>query len=152
MSSAPAGQLRERSTSTSSPRGRAPAGRARRAFSRAAFAATVATFILGAFASFGGLGYAAAGASETARAVTKMVTQERVVYSAANDQYGKPEKTVKTDVRKETPSGVASGLGTTGQSGGSLPFTGVSLAATTVLGLGFLGLGIALRRWERSRA
>ena len=55
-----------------------------------------------------------------------MVTQERVVYSAANDQYGKPEKTVKTDVRKETPSGVASGLGTTGQSGGSLPFTGVS--------------------------
>ena len=85
-------------------------------------------------------------------AVTKMVTQERVVYSAANDQYGKPEKTVKTDVRKETPSGVASGLGTTGQSGGSLPFTGVSLAATTVLGLGFLGLGIALRRWERSRA
>src|SRR5690349_10477400 len=63
--------------------------RRRGAWSRVAFASAVSVFVLGTFASFGGLGYASSGASDTYSAVKKIaVGQElRVAKTSAADQY-----------------------------------------------------------------
>jgi cell division septation protein DedD len=63
----------------------------RKAWSRVAFAAALSVFILGSFASFGGLGYAAAGATHTYDAVKQAVVKQKLTVkvhtSSAADQY-----------------------------------------------------------------
>src|SRR2546427_6654832 len=63
----------------------------RTAWSRLAFAGAASTMILGMFASFGGLGYAASGANSTYSVVKKAVVQHKlsvdVRKSSASGQY-----------------------------------------------------------------
>jgi hypothetical protein len=123
--------------------------------SRAAFAGALAVFMVGSFASFGGMSYAAASAQDAVTSVSRIVTpakqtklETRATKSAAQDQYGdqtftppvaKPKPTV--EVESDTTIQVAS-------AGGELPFTGLGLGATALLGMAFLALGAFLRRRE----
>jgi hypothetical protein len=121
--------------------------RPRRA-SRVAFALALTTFMVGSFASFGGLSYAASGAASAAQAVKHVVASSgpRSVQSSAAAQYGPPA----------APSGGAAGEAAGAGAGGaagvqtSLPFTGMSLLFTVVLGLSLLSAGIVLR-WREQR-
>jgi len=131
-----------------------------RRWSRVAFAGAMAVFMLGPFASFGGLGYAASSAQDAASGITRIVKSAKdsgklVIHtkkSSAQDQYGRTKVTkVKgatvtkqptTKVRRAgSPPVVRSG-------GGELPFTGLGLGATAGLGMLLLGLGALLRRRE----
>lgn len=134
----------------------ASARRPARRWSRVAFASSLTVFMVGFFASFGGLGYAAANAHSVAKSVTRIVAPAKTQHtlavkakSAAQDEYGqqtftppaanKPAKVIKVaGISTETPS----------QSSGELPFTGIGLAATAALGLVLLALGALLRRRE----
>ena len=125
----------------------------RRAWSRVAFAAAVSTFILGTFASFGGLSYAASGANGTYHAVKQVAVKHTLIVSvhksSASDQYAPKPKPHKNHVA----GGVAGERGAVGVAGvrtsGTLPFTGLSLAATLALSLALIVMGLALRRRER---
>jgi hypothetical protein len=123
-----------------------------RAWSRVAFAAAFTTFLVGSFASFGGVGYAASGATSAVRTLTKLATTKSVVvhHSAAADQY-KPPKPPKEDQGPATETqGVQATQGVEAQ--GTLPFTGLSLLATALLGLAMITTGLALRRRERRKS
>jgi hypothetical protein len=128
---------------------RRPAGRA---WSRLAFASAVSVFILGTFASFGGLSYAASGATGTYDAVQQVVVKHKLTVSvhtsSAAGQYphSPTEKPAAVHVKK-TPHGAV--LGVQAVSGDTLPFTGISLLGTFVVSLALIGTGIALRRRER---
>jgi hypothetical protein len=122
--------------------------------SRLAFAGAVSVFILGTFASFGGLSYAASGAAGTYHAVKQVAVKHSLIVSvpksSASAQYApkpKPHKIQPPAKVAGTQAGVAGVAGVS--SGGTLPFTGVSLLATFVLSLGLIALGVALRRRER---
>jgi hypothetical protein len=123
-----------------------------RAWSRLAFASAVSVFILGTFASFGGMSYAASGASETYAAVHQVVVKHKldlsVRTSSAAGQYPKSPtaKPAAVHVKKKTQHAGVLGAGTV--SGGTLPFTGVSLLGTFVVSLALIGGGILLRRRE----
>ena len=118
-----------------------PAPRARR--SRTAFASGVAVIVLGAFASFGGVGYAAEGASSAADAAKKAVTK-----TSASDQYG-TSTPVKPADTTTPPVVVVAGASTSAPSKSTLPFTGLSLIGTVGIGLALFAVGLALRRRER---
>jgi hypothetical protein len=129
---------------------------ARTAWSRVAFAGAVSTFVLGTFASFGGLGYAASGAAGSYHAVKKVVVNHSLIVSvhksSAADQYSPPPKP-KQKAQVQV-AGAQSGSGVAGVNAGvkssqTLPFTGISLLGTLVLSLALIGVGIALRRRER---
>ena len=129
----------------------APAYR-RRAWSRVAFASAVSVFVLGTFASFGGLGYASSGASDTYGAVKKIAVAHKlkvaVHKTSAADQYH-PTTTPSafTPPATNNASGVNAAVKVQGQ---TLPFTGFSLLGTFLASLGLIGAGIFLRRRERS--
>jgi hypothetical protein len=130
--------------------------RSRRPLSRLAFAGGLITLMVGMFASFGGLGYAASGADNAYKAVTKLATSHHVTvhHSAARAQYpGNPPKTTVVAAAHEpqTASGVAaeSAVAAAAQSG-SLPFTGFSLLATVLISAALIASGLLLRRRERS--
>jgi len=137
--------------------------------------------MLGTLASFGGLGYAASSTKGAFVAVKKVVAPSRpqaAGNTAAADQY-RPEKVTIchkghtiTISRSALPAhlrhgdtigpcgGVAGAsasrtqggaLGATGASG-TLPFTGISLAATVLLALILMTLGLALRRRANRRS
>jgi hypothetical protein len=136
------------------------APRSRRTWSRVAFAAAASTFILGTFASFGGVGYAASGAKGTYHAVKQVTVKHTLIVSvqksSASDQYApkpKPHKKPKKQPKKHATGGVAGERGAVGVAGvrtsGTLPFTGLSLATTLVLSLALIVTGLALRRRER---
>ncbi|MBA3735477.1 MAG: hypothetical protein H0W90_09835 [Actinobacteria bacterium] len=141
--------------------------------SRLSFAGALTVLMLGTLASFGGLGYAASSTKQAAIAVKKVVAPSRpqVVHSsAAQDQYAPQKVTIChkghtiTISRSALPAhlrhgdtigpcpagaGGVAGLGAgkaQGQSGGSLPFTGISLGATLLMSLLLLTLGLTLRR------
>jgi hypothetical protein len=128
--------------------------RSRRTWSRVAFAAAASTFILGTFASFGGVGYAASGAKGTYHAVKQVAVKHTLIVSvhksSASDQYAPKPKPHKNHVA----GGVAGERGAVGVAGvrtsGTLPFTGLSLAATLALSLALIVMGLALRRRERT--
>jgi hypothetical protein len=117
-------------------------------------------FMVGFFASFGGLGYAASSAQDAATSVTRIAKPAkhkvlaRTTRSAAQDQYGhqtftppvaKPKVKVKSASATPTVAVVSAS--------DELPFTGLGLGASGALGLMLLGLGALLRRREaRSRA
>ena len=119
-----------------------------RAWSRAAFALAVATFVIGSFASFGGISYAASGATSAVDVVKQAVIHHSVSVhkrSSAIAQYG-PAQQPAGQQEAQGQQGVAQ---VAGQS--TLPFTGISLAVTAALGLALLLTGIVLRRLERQR-
>jgi hypothetical protein len=134
-------------------------GSPRRAWSRVAFVSGLAVFMLGSFASFGGLGYASSGVISSAKVVKHVVVPVkhrvtvRVTYTSAADQYSHTKTVVKT-VTKPTVKAKVIGIKTTikpsaNVAGKTLPFTGFSLGGTVVLGLALIGLGVFLRRRER---
>jgi hypothetical protein len=112
--------------------------------SRLVFVSALAVFVLGAGASFGGVGYAASNATAAATAV------KNAVKSSATDQYGEQQPVqppAAGDVKGEVASESATPLQATASSG-TLPFTGLSLLGTAALGIALLIAGIALRRRE----
>jgi hypothetical protein len=143
------------------------------AWSRACFAGALTVLVLGAFASFGGLGYAASGTKEAVKAVKHVVKPSRpqiVNKSAAQAQYGQPKVTICHKGHTITiaqpalpahlrhgdtvgPCGVAgasnsqTGAGVLGvTTRGKLPFTGVGLGVTVLAALLLVTLGLVLRR------
>jgi hypothetical protein len=121
--------------------------------SRLAFAGAVSVFILGTFASFGGLSYAASGAAGTYHAVKQVAVKHSLIVSvpksSASAQYApapKPHKT--TPPPAATVAGTQVGVAGV-SSGGTLPFTGLSLLATFILSLSLIAVGVAMRRRER---
>lgn len=150
--------------------GRIPADR-RAGGSRTAFLAALTVFMLGSFASFGGLGYAASSAQSTVKAVKRTVApaskqktiSTRLAVSSADDQYNEKALTVKRVASAKPVKRVASATASTKTSkpatgsatppvaavqGETLPFTGFGLGATVGLGSLLLALGVFLRRRE----
>jgi hypothetical protein len=132
----------------------APAARYARASHRL-FVTALVVFMLGTFASFGGVSLAAQGARQTVSAVAHVtVAPKRVVHrtTAASDQYGKTAAVVKavkvvTKAKpKAKPKPAAAVLAATTTKKGTLPFTGISLLATVLLSLVFVSAGLILRR------
>jgi hypothetical protein len=134
---------------------RTNASRPGRTWSKVAFATALTVFMVGSFASFGGLGYAASSAQHAAKSVTHAVSPQKAhkpatSLSAAQVQYGpqqytppaaKPNKVIEVaGISTEKPS-----------SSDELPFTGLGLGLTAALGSVLLALGLVLRRRE-SRA
>jgi hypothetical protein len=115
-----------------------PATRARR--SRTAFASAVAVLVLGSFASFGGVGYAAENAGNAVSVAKKAVT-------SATDQYG-TTKPVKPAAKPKDPTVAVKGVTASPPTKSTLPFTGLSLVGTVGLGIALLVVGFALRRRE----
>jgi hypothetical protein len=114
------------------------------------YVTALVVFMLGTFASFGGVSLAAEGAHQTVSAVAHVtVSQKPVVHrtTAASDEYGtvavKP--LVKVKAKPKSHAAVSPVLATTKKQG-TLPFTGISLLGTAVLSLMFLGAGLLLRR------
>jgi hypothetical protein len=127
--------------------------RGRRASSRLAFASAIAVFILGTFASFGGLSYAASGAAHTVHAV-KVTSGKLVVKvhkTSASDMYDKPQTQIKPAQKSQAGVAGAQALKSSVKGSGTLPFTGVSLLSTLVLSLALIATGIFLRRRERQQ-
>lgn len=127
-----------------------------RAWSRVAFAAAVSVFILGSFASFGGLSYAASGADGTLAAVKQIVVEHKLTVSvhksSAVSQYPNKPSKPPTSHKPFTPPKVSAAVAKTPPtvvSGKTLPFTGISLSATFALSVVLIGAGVALRRRER---
>jgi hypothetical protein len=126
----------------------------RTAWSRLAFAGAASTMILGMFASFGGVGYAAGGASSAYSVVKKAVVQHKlsvdVHKSSASAQYPDttPQKPPANNVAGETQAQSQAAGAVAGAQ--TLPFTGISLLVTVLVGLTLLATGLILRRRERS--
>ena len=125
----------------------------RTAWSRLAFAGAASTMILGMFASFGGVGYAAGGASSAYSVVKKAVVQHKlsvdVHKSSASAQYPDttPTQPPANNVAGQTEvKGTAAGAVAGAQ---TLPFTGISLLVTVLVGFTLLATGLILRRRER---
>jgi hypothetical protein len=122
-----------------------------RAWSRLAFASAISVFVLGTFASFGGLSYAASGATGTYDAVQQVVVKHKlkvsVHTSSAAGQY--PHSPTKPTVVKHVQKPQQHVLGVQTVSGSTLPFTGISLLGTFLVSLCLIGIGIAMRRRER---
>jgi hypothetical protein len=126
--------------------------RRRTAWSRLAFAGAASTMIVGMFASFGGLGYAASGATSTYTAVKNVVIDQKlnvdVRESSASAQYDtEPAPPPEQNVAPAQETQVAAAA--IGEAD-TLPFTGISLLATVLIGCMLLALGLILRRRERS--
>ena len=125
-----------------------------------AFASAVTVLMLGTFGSFGGLGYAASSAEGTVKVVKRVVVPVKVkktveVKTSATDQYGNVTKGVKavtktviTPTVKSKVVVVKTTTPTTPQASDTLPFTGISLLGTVVVGFGLVVLGVMLRRRE----
>jgi hypothetical protein len=121
--------------------------------SRLAFGAAVTVFMLGTFASFGGLGYAATNAADGKATAAKS-------QSAASAQYDEEkvptvgESSAATPTLtppKSSPTVSVAGESTAPKSSGTLPFTGLGLGATALLGSMLLVFGVFLRRREEAR-
>jgi len=128
--------------------------RGRRPWSRLAFAAAVSVFVLGSFASFGGLSYAAPGAGATVAAVKQVVAghplKVTVHKSSARSQYPYTPTTPKSTFTPPTTPKAATATKTPPvASGQTLPFTGLSLLGTLVASLFLVSVGLVLRRRER---
>jgi hypothetical protein len=133
--------------------GRRPS--AARAWSRIAFAGAFTTFVLGIFASVGGLGYAASGARHTYSLASQLAVHHRITvhHSAASDQYGsppsQPSQNVAGKVAVQSSAGAEHALAASAQST-QLPLTGFSLLGTFIASGILMCLGLFLRRRGRS--
>jgi hypothetical protein len=125
------------------------------AWSRLAFAGSVASLIVGMFATVGGFSYAAAGATSTYSVVKESVVDQKLTVevdkSSAQEQYPgtptPPEQPPQQNVAGENTNNAAvAGV----EAADTLPFTGISLLATFLVGASLLVLGLILRRRERT--
>ena len=119
-------------------------------WSRLAFAAAFSTLLLGTFASLGGIGYTTSGASHAYQTVKKLTAAEDVTVdrSAAADQYGPaPQPPTQGAGPAEETQGAAAAEAV--EQAETLPFTGISLLTTALLGIALIAVGLALRRRER---
>jgi hypothetical protein len=127
-------------------------GRESRAFmwSRVSFAAAVAVLIVGTFASFGGLSYAASDGTRAVHTLAKVTTADKVVvtHSAAAGQYPHQARGTFTPPKIAGPTTASGPLSATKQAS-TLPFTGLSLLATVLLSGALMGAGLLLRRAGR---
>jgi hypothetical protein len=125
----------------------------RTAWSRLAFAGAASTLILGMFASFGGFGYAASGAHSTYTVVKQAVVHHKLAVrptkSSAASQYSTPSTAEPAQQVAGQSQVKGSALGAVKS---SLPFTGISLLATVLVGFALLVTGLILRRRERSES
>jgi hypothetical protein len=99
--------------------------------SRLAFVLAAVVLLLGTAAAIGGAAYGGGG-------------------SAAQDQYGPSKPSVGVAGAQQPPAILISAPPRGG--GGVLPFSGLSLGVTAVVGFGLLGTGFALRRLEKRRS
>jgi hypothetical protein len=121
------------------------------AWSRLAFAGSVASLIVGMFATVGGFSYAAAGATSTYSVVKEIVVDQKLTVdvdkSSAQEQYPgtptPPEQPPQQNLAGENTA--VAGV----EAADTLPFTGISLLATFLVGASLLALGLILRRRER---
>jgi len=117
--------------------------------SRFAFSSALTVLMLGTFVSFGGLSYAASQSKNAVHTLTKVAAAKKIVVreSAAADQYHKKpsggQKQMLTPPSGSSPSSTG-----TVEPAGTLPFTGLSLAATALVSGLLLLVGIMLRRRE----
>jgi hypothetical protein len=118
-------------------------------WSRLAFAAAFSTLLLGTFASLGGIGYTTSGASHAYQTVKKLTAAEDVTVdrSAAADQYAPAPTPTQGAGPAEASQGAAAAEAV--EQAETLPFTGISLLTTALLGIALIAVGLALRRRER---
>ena len=121
--------------------------------SRRMFGTALAVFMLGTFASFGGVSIAAAGAHDTVAAVTHLTVSQKPVIrhtTSANDEYGsvavKPAKVTKAKPTAKPHVVKKAKVPTVVKTSGTLPFTGLSLLTTVLASLAFVAAGLVLRR------
>jgi hypothetical protein len=114
---------------------------------RMSFAGAVAVLIVGSFASFGGIGYAASATQDTVRTVKQIAVHHHITvhHSSAGSQYNKPHSNVGKPPKKPA-SGTLGVTATPVHAQGTLPFTGISLGVTVAISLLLMGLGFAIRR------
>jgi len=130
-----------------------PVARRPTAWSRLAFAGAASTVILGMFAAVGGFGYVASGASATYSVAKQVVVKHKVAVrvhrsSAAGEYPGTPSNPPQQNVAgvsTQHSAAAVAGVATAK----TLPFTGISLLATVLVGSALLALGLILRRRER---
>lgn len=117
-------------------------------WSRASFVAAFVVLVVGSFASFGGLSYAASGGAHALRTVAHAATGQKVVvrHSSAGSQYSHQVLGVKTTKTKPHKAVLAAPV-----KSGTLPFTGLSLAVTVLLSLALAAGGYFLRRAGRTQ-
>jgi hypothetical protein len=127
--------------------------RGRRAWSRVAFAGALSTVIVGMVASFGALGYAKSGAAATYSTARQIVVTHKLTVhvrnSSAASQYPgtpPPPKTQSVAGASKQHANAVAGVA----AAKTLPFTGLSLLVTVLIGATLLALGLILRRRERS--
>jgi hypothetical protein len=105
------------------------------------------------FASFGGFGYAASGAHSTYTVVKQAVVHHKLAVrptkSSAASQYSTPSTAAPAQQVAGQSQVKGSALGAVKS---SLPFTGISLLATVLVGFALLVTGLILRRRERSES
>jgi hypothetical protein len=126
------------------------------AWSRLAFAGAASSLILGMFATVGGFAYVASGATATYAVAKQAVVKHRVSLavpkSSASEEY--PTNTPPEQNNTTPPKQNVAGTQTQGSvaavaGANTLPFTGISLLTTVLVGLSLLTLGFVLRRRER---
>src|SRR6266516_4605568 len=121
------------------------------AWSRLAFAGAASTVILGMFATVGGLSYVASGATATYSAAKQVVVKHKLAVAAhkssASGEYPGTPQPPQKNVAGVSHSQAAAVAGV--QTAKSLPFTGISLLTTVLLGSALRALGLILRRRER---
>jgi len=124
----------------------------RRAWSRVAFALAASVVVIGSFASFGGLSYAASGVSGTYVAVKQVVVTHKlravVPESSASNQY-KPPHLPHPKHPSHPPKAAPFKPPVVSAPGQTLPFTGFSLVGTVLASLALIGVGVLLRRREQ---
>ena len=119
-------------------------------WSRVAYASAVAVLVVGTFASFGGISYAASGSSRVARTVERVATGKHVaVTSSASNQYHHKVSTSKAQIKAVVKNRKPSTPVAIGTPTGTLPFTGLSLLGTLLLGCALIVTGTLLRLRER---
>ena len=141
-----------------------------RSTSRLSFAAALTVFMLGTLASFGGLGYAASSTKGAFKKVAALEGTPSAGRTPASDQYVEKvtichnghtisisQSALAAHRRHGDTIGPCGVLGASASrtlgggalgasaSGGALPFTGISLAATVLVSLVLMTLGFALR-------
>jgi hypothetical protein len=125
------------------------------AWSRVAFAGSISTLIIGMFAAVGGFSYAASSAKSSYSVAKQIVVTHKVTInvdrSSAQQQYPGTPTPPEQPPQQETAGQANTAGNAAGQvaSAQTLPFTGISLLTTALLGAALLALGLILRRRER---
>lgn len=121
------------------------------AWSRLAFAGAASSLILGMFATVGGFGYVASGATAAYSAAKQTVVKKKLAVSvpksSASEEYPgnePPEQNVAGEEQTQSAGAVQGAA-----KAQSLPFTGISLITTVLIGMVLLATGLVLRRRER---